>query len=143
MANIANSPINIESISEDELANYDKSQIVPKDLAKQKFIHENISAVFVSVEPAPIMTGGVAVSQIGTLKFETKINAFILPEELRGDFARHSFDQFSGDPNEKVEQKLVHWLHEKTYFPIVMTNLGKYTYNKDGFGWREVECVII
>lgn len=134
---LANSPIGMDRIYTEELAEYDRSQIVPKDLVKINYINENIIAVFVPGSSNDWWS--LPFLKIGTLKFETKINSFILPEELRDDFARHSFEH-----NEKVEQKLVHWLHHKNLFPDSDYTFGRqYSYKEDGFGWCEVGCSII
>ena len=137
---LANSPIDIETKYNEDLAEYDRSQLVPKDLVNIHYIHENIPAVFVPGSTSPYhYWWSRPFLKIGTLKFETKINAFILPEELRGDFAIHSFDH-----NEKVEQKLVHWLHEKNLFPDRDFTFGRqYSYSEERFGWCDVDCIVI
>ena len=135
---LANSPISIKSITQSELANYDRSQLVPKDLARWFFDSDNIRAVFVPTSEEDFSPGSWSVPSlsVGKLEFKTTINVFILPEKLRDDFGKHSFAY-----TQETEAKIVQWLLANNLYPDYNGEFGEeYSFDKDRFGWCEVEC---
>lgn len=138
---LEDTPIDVTTVEEDELVNFEPVEFVPDDLKNRLFYSYVKSAVFETssiYDPADAREGWAKPTlKIGHLKFSTNVKVFILPEELR-----HKIGQLYSNYSEKKEQCVVNWFHEK-HISFSNDEFGiEYNYSEHGFGWCEVKCQV-
>lgn len=137
-------PIGVTSIAEDETLDLDRVELLPDALRSSYFKPFVEHAKFETTsfyKPDYAKRGWASPeTKLGFLVLKTKINAFILPQFIRKDFA-----DFCSNSSEEVEIKLVRWMHENDiYLDQVNNEFGKkHSYDEDGFGWHTIGCNVI
>ena len=134
-------PIEVTSIEENQSSNFDPIELVPASLRERLFHSFVKAAVFETsdyYDPKYSKEGWASPSiEVGNLSFHTKINAFILPEDLREDVASNIIAW-----SQEKEQKIAEWFFKHGLFDS--DDFGyEYEYSEYGFGWHEVECCLV
>jgi len=139
-----NTPIDVTHVDEDETLDLDRVELLPDALRSSYFKPFVEHAKFETpsfYKPDYAKRGWASPeTMLGCLVLNTKINAFILPQFIRKDFA-----DFGSKGSEEVEIKLVRWMYENDiYLDQVNYEFGKkHSYAEDGFGWHTIDCSVV